>query len=98
MARFKVLRSALLHTNAPDETFRLGLDVELRDGDLRVGDSFVVFDAHHLMQHVVVAVDGLGPRRRVECEGRGVQAAWLLEHAVIDTAGRTKGVHFFYER
>lgn len=98
MARFKVLRSELLGTDDHRETFRLVLDVEMRDGDLHVGDSFVVFDTHHPSQHVVVAVEGLGAQRRVECAGRGVPAAWLLENAVIDTAGRTKGVHLFYER
>lgn len=97
MACFKVLTSELLGTDASKKTFRLRLDVEMRDGDLRVGDSFVVFDTHHPSQHVVVAVEGVGASRRVECEGRGVPAAWLLEHAVIDTSGRTKGVHFFYE-
>jgi hypothetical protein len=97
MARFKVLRSELLGTDDLKRTFLLGLDVEMRDGDLHVGDTFVVFDTHHPTQHVVVAVEGVGTVLRVECEVRGVPAAWLLEHAVIDTAGRTKGVHFFYE-
>jgi hypothetical protein len=98
MARFKVHRSELLAADAPKNTFRLRLEVEMREGELGIGDTFVVFDTHHPIQYVVVAVEGAGASRRVECGGRGAPAAWLLENAVIDTAGRTKGVHFFYEQ
>lgn len=98
MAQFHVLRSELIGTDAHKGTYRLRLDVQLRDGDLQVGDTFVVFDTHHPSQHVVVSVRGDGASRQVECQGRGTPAAWILDHAVIDNSGRTKGVHFFYER
>lgn len=75
MARFKVLGSELLGTDTLKRTFRLRLDVEMRDGELRVGDTFVVFDTHHPSQHVVVSVQSDGASREVECEGRGTPAA-----------------------
>jgi hypothetical protein len=98
MPRFKVVSSRTISTG--DETHRTELSVVVLEGQLKVGDTFWAFETHHPFEVTVRAIrHNAGTQHIVECEVAGGLGKYdgFFDSAVIDTSGRKRGVHFFYD-
>ena len=98
MAKFKVTKSRVLATGSG--THRTELNVILLEGQLQPGDKFWAFETHHPFEVTIRAIRHEGEAKYlVECEASDMLGAYegFFDRAVVDTSGRKRGVHFFWD-
>ena len=97
-AKFKVLESKNGAYDVESDTHRFELAVALLQGELTKDLDFWAFDTDRAFPVCVLAVRADAQRFILDCLARGSpHYEGLFDGAVIDTSGRRRGVHFFYD-